>query len=229
MTENMISVATETIVALLLVITIGYCMLLNSRLKRLRADDSDLRATITELVTATEIAERAINSLKTAAVDCDKTLSVRIREAEYFSAEIAQEISEGHAVLNRIKQIALAARSAERAAGESRLVQATEPPSTAADTIAPVELRASDMRPAVAAIDAKVEFAAEAGVPTLAGGLAPMVAPLVAAAAEIAGARSERTTGRQMSSERIEDLRRMADQARERLQEMRKLNSERAA
>ena len=50
----------ETLVAILMMVTISYCMLLNSRLKRLRADEHSLKATIGELITATEIAERAI-------------------------------------------------------------------------------------------------------------------------------------------------------------------------
>jgi len=48
----------------LLMVTIGYCMLLNKRLKRLKADEHSLKATIAELITATEIAERAIGGLK---------------------------------------------------------------------------------------------------------------------------------------------------------------------
>ncbi len=39
-------------------------MVLNSRLKRLKADEHSLKATIGELITATEIAERAIGGLK---------------------------------------------------------------------------------------------------------------------------------------------------------------------
>ena len=53
----------EALVAVLLVVTIGYCMLLNKRLLRLKADEQSLKATIGELITATEIAERAIGGL----------------------------------------------------------------------------------------------------------------------------------------------------------------------
>ena len=54
----------EGLVAILLMLTVGYCMLLNRRLKLLKADEQSLRATISELVTATEIAERAVAGLK---------------------------------------------------------------------------------------------------------------------------------------------------------------------
>ena len=54
----------ESVVAVLLTVTIGYCVILNKRLRRLKADEMSLKATISELITATEIAERAIGGLK---------------------------------------------------------------------------------------------------------------------------------------------------------------------
>src|SRR6267378_3408270 len=64
----------ESLVAALLLLTIGYCMLLNSRLKRLKADEHSLKATIGELITATEIAERAIGGLKHTVRDVNENL-----------------------------------------------------------------------------------------------------------------------------------------------------------
>lgn len=111
MTISWIDLAVEGLVAVLLVLTIGYCMLLDKRLKRLRADEANLRATISELLTATEIAERAIVGLKETASDCDKTLAQRLREAEFFSQEIGRELGEGEKLLNRIIRITTAARA----------------------------------------------------------------------------------------------------------------------
>ncbi len=105
-----IDIAVEGLVAVLLVATIGYCIVLDRRLQRLRADEANLRATISELLTATEIAERAILGLKETASDCDKSLAQRLREAEFFSREIEKEIGEGEKLLNRIIRITQAAR-----------------------------------------------------------------------------------------------------------------------
>lgn len=110
MMSQWINMAVEGLVAVLLVLTIGYCIVLDRRLQRLRADEANLRATISELLTATEIAERAIHGLKETATDCDKTLAQRLREAEFFSREIEKEIGEGEKLLNRIVQITQAAR-----------------------------------------------------------------------------------------------------------------------
>lgn len=111
MTTTWIDLAVEGLVAVLLATTIGYCILLDKRLKRLRADEANLRATISELLTATEIAERAIVGLKDTAADADKTLAQRLREAEFFSQEIGREIGEGEKLLNRIIRITEAARA----------------------------------------------------------------------------------------------------------------------
>ena len=71
----------ESLVAVLLLLTIGYSVLLNKRLKRLKADELALKATISELITATEIAERAIGGLKVTVRECDQSLGERLRNA----------------------------------------------------------------------------------------------------------------------------------------------------
>ena len=101
----------EGLVALLLLITIGYCWTLNRRLQRLRADEQVLRATISELITATEIAERAILGLKTTAADADKTLGGRLKQAEVMSHSLAEQVGQGEKIFSRISQIAEAARN----------------------------------------------------------------------------------------------------------------------
>ena len=79
---NGIGMIIDGLVAILLMLTIGYCIMLNRRLKLLKADEQSLRATISELVTATEIAERAIGGLKLTVHECDIGLGERLRKAE---------------------------------------------------------------------------------------------------------------------------------------------------
>jgi hypothetical protein len=105
----------EILVAILLVLTIGYSVLLNKRLKRLRNDEMTLKATISELITATEIAERAIGGLKLTVRECDQGLGERLRTAERFSTEIARQMEAGQEVLSRLQQIVAAARPAPAA------------------------------------------------------------------------------------------------------------------
>jgi hypothetical protein len=105
----------ETLVAVLLVITIGYCVLLNKRLRRLRSDEMSLKATISELITATEIAERAVGGLKVVVRECDQDLGERLRAAEAFSADIARQLAAGEEILSRLTRIATATRPARDA------------------------------------------------------------------------------------------------------------------
>jgi hypothetical protein len=86
-------------VAFLLMLTIGYCMMLNRRLKLLKADEDALRGTIAELVTATEIAERAIGGLKTTARECDTGLSERLARAERLCTDLDRKLAAGKGVL----------------------------------------------------------------------------------------------------------------------------------
>jgi hypothetical protein len=92
--------------------TIGYCWLLNKRLLKLRSDESVLRATIAELVTATDIAGRAISGLKQAVHDCDTALGERLGRAEDISRHITEQTVLGEDVVRRIALLATAARPA---------------------------------------------------------------------------------------------------------------------
>jgi Domain of unknown function (DUF6468) len=105
----------ESLVAILLLLTIAYCVILNNRLKRLKADEQSLKATIAELITATEIAERAVAGLKTTAHECDSTLGERLRGADRCCAELNQQIKAGDALMKRLSRIVAAARPGEAA------------------------------------------------------------------------------------------------------------------
>ena len=94
----------------LLILTIGYCMLLNKRLKRLKADEHSLKATIAELITATEIAERAIGGLKHTVRDVNENLGSQLASAAEMSEQFKRQLAEGDSVLRRLSKIAIAAR-----------------------------------------------------------------------------------------------------------------------
>jgi len=116
----------EILVAILLAVTIAYCILLNKRLTLLKADEQALKATISELITATEIAERAIAGLKLTVRDCDQNLGERLRTAERFSADMERQLMAGEEVLHRLARIVGAARG-EPAAPEPEPVVPAAP------------------------------------------------------------------------------------------------------
>jgi hypothetical protein len=100
----------ESLVAILLMITIWYCVSLNKRLIRLRADEHALKATISELITATEIAERAIGGLKLAVRDVNENLGNQMGAATQMSEQLKRQLMEGDHVVRRLSRIASAAR-----------------------------------------------------------------------------------------------------------------------
>lgn len=149
----------ESLVALLLVVTIGYCIVLNKRLKRLRADEEALRATISELITASEIAERAILGLKATAGEADRTLGQRLVDAERLSQELAAHVSRGNTVLERITQITEAARTVQQhAAAPASVAPAPAAPIAEPAPARPATMRASDIRSAAMEATARLEL-----------------------------------------------------------------------
>ena len=85
-------------------------MIVNARLKRLKADEVMLKATIAELISATNAAERAVGGLKATTREADQTLGERLRAAKRLSADISDQIEIGEEIVERLAQIALAAR-----------------------------------------------------------------------------------------------------------------------
>jgi Domain of unknown function (DUF6468) len=116
----------ESLVAVLLLLTIVYCIILNKRLQRLRADEQALKATISELITATEIAERAIAGLKTTVRECDQNLGERLRTAERFSADMEQQLEAGEDILDRLARIVAATRPEAPAPDPRAMVAAAQ-------------------------------------------------------------------------------------------------------
>src|SRR5712675_1823740 len=110
--SHLFEIAIESLVAILLMLTIGYCMLLNKRLKRLKADEHSLKATIAELITATEIAERAIGGLKHTVRDVNENLGNQLTSAAQMSLQLKKQLAEGDNIFRRLSRIATAARPA---------------------------------------------------------------------------------------------------------------------
>jgi uncharacterized protein DUF6468 len=113
--SHSLGVVIESLVAVLLMLTIGYCMLLNKRLQRLKADEHSLKATIAELITATEIAERAIGGLKHTVRDVNENLGSQLTAATQMAGHLKDMLAEGDGVIRRLGRIAIAARPTQEA------------------------------------------------------------------------------------------------------------------
>src|SRR5258708_15346676 len=140
--SHLLGIAIESLVAVLLLLTIGYCMLLNSRLKRLKADEHSLKATIAELITATEIAERAIGGLKLTVRDVNENLGNQLNSAAQMSQQLKKHLAEGDNVVRRLSRIAIAARPAPEPEPAAPKVSAAQAVAAAAQAFS--ERRRSD-------------------------------------------------------------------------------------
>ena len=138
-------IAIESLVAILLLLKIGYCMLLNKRLKRLKADEHSLKATIAELITATEIAERAIGGLKHTVRDVNENLGNQLTSAAQMSVQLKKQLAEGDNIFRRLSRIATAARPASEPEPESEPEPAV-PKVSAAKAVAAAAQAFSDRR-----------------------------------------------------------------------------------
>jgi len=100
----------ETMVSILLLLTILYCVRLNRQLRLLKADEQSLRATISELITATEIAERAIAGLKTTMREGEQNLGGKLEQSAALSADIERQLKAGEELVARLTRIVAAGR-----------------------------------------------------------------------------------------------------------------------
>jgi Domain of unknown function (DUF6468) len=146
--NHALGLAIESLVAVLLVLTIGYCMLLNARLKRLKADEHSLKAVIAELITATEIAERAIGGLKHTVRDVNENLGGQLSAATQMSEHLRRQLVEGDNVVRRLSKIAIAARpqSGDLEEAQATLAPAPAPRVSGAKAVAAAAQAFSDRR-----------------------------------------------------------------------------------
>ena len=96
-----LGIIVESMVAILLATTIGYCVILNHKLQRLHSDRDALRKMIADLVQATTLANSAVQELKTAALEADTQLNHRMEEAEEFARELANHVAAGSQLMDK--------------------------------------------------------------------------------------------------------------------------------
>lgn len=106
-----LGIVVETLVAILLATTIGYCVILNQRLKRLHSDRGELRQMVADLVQATGLANAAIKELKVTAQEAEAGLEQRLSDAETFGVQLANHVSAGQQIMERLARITNAARA----------------------------------------------------------------------------------------------------------------------
>lgn len=99
---HFLGIAIEGLVAVLLAVTIGYCVLVNRKLVELRSDQSELKTIIRDLNAATGRAEQAISGLRQGAHIAEESLSKQIEHVRNLDAQLNGSINQGEALLTKL-------------------------------------------------------------------------------------------------------------------------------
>lgn len=98
-----LTLAIDGIVSVLLVITIGYAIVLNRRLKALRRDKAELQALVKTLAEASQSAEAGVQALKQAAEDVGRQLEKKVQDARSLRDDLAYMVDRGGDLADRLE------------------------------------------------------------------------------------------------------------------------------
>lgn len=150
MTGLPIGMAMELLVAVLLLVTIGYCVVVHGKLKWLKSDQAKLIQVIGELNAATAKAEHAVAALSTVSTGAEKTLQIQLERSRDVTSELSNAIVEAEHFLAKITQI-VQAKEAAMARDQATVQQPAAP--VVAATPAPAPVATPVARPSVRASD----------------------------------------------------------------------------
>jgi hypothetical protein len=99
-----LSLIVEVVLSLLLMLTVGYCALLERKLSLLRKGQDGLKQTITELNTAIGNAGASMLLLKSSAGEISKKLQEEIGRGRSLADELSLLTSSGERIASRIER-----------------------------------------------------------------------------------------------------------------------------
>ncbi len=98
----MLSFWGDAVVALLLIATIGYSVLLNRRLATVRSDRDKFEALVRNLTAASQRAEAAVSSLRGTADELGRRLEKKVEEARGLADDLVYMIERGGSIADRL-------------------------------------------------------------------------------------------------------------------------------
>jgi ABC-type transporter Mla subunit MlaD len=108
----MLSFAGDAIVALLLIATIGYSIVLNRRLGAVRNDREKFEVLVRNLNAASQRAEAAVTHLRVTADDLSRRLEKKVEEARSLSDDLTYMIERGGGIADKLANQIRAGRDA---------------------------------------------------------------------------------------------------------------------
>lgn len=108
MTLDILSVAFEVLVALLLALMIFYCMRLNRRLDQMRARESEMLSLIQQFDSAAVRAETTVQTLKTVGAESERSLRAHVDRAQALRDDLMFMLDRGESVAAKVETVSLA-------------------------------------------------------------------------------------------------------------------------
>lgn len=166
----------EALVAVLLIVTIIYCIILDRRIRSFKSEQLNLSGLVAQLSSATTNAEVAVAGLKITADEADGELDSKLKRARSLSEELAFMVETGNNLAGKLADPALRGQPLVaasppanvaylRSAAEGRATEKTEPAFAALSPAAALEpdqepVRAH-MRPTIRPVAAEQRPVAE--------------------------------------------------------------------
>lgn len=107
----------EALVAVLLLVTAGYCFVLNRRLSVLRSSRDEMQRLLDEFVAATSKAENSIDKLKQASADVGNALQERVGAARELADELSMIVQTGGSLADRLEERLMSSSASARERG----------------------------------------------------------------------------------------------------------------
>jgi hypothetical protein len=134
----MLSFAGDAIVALLLIATIGYSIVLNRRLGAVRGDREKFETLVRNLNTASQRAEAAVTNLRVTADDLSRRLEKKVEEARALADDLTYMIERGGGIADKLANQVRAGRDALKPDFQAEPKQALKPQPRAEHVVEPV-------------------------------------------------------------------------------------------
>ena len=110
----------EAIVAILLMVTVGYCFVLDRRLQALRSGREELQKVVEDLNGSIARAQTTILDLKANAGDTARILEDRVAKAQGLADELALMVQSGNSIAERLADRPNTAQTASRSEANNR-------------------------------------------------------------------------------------------------------------
>lgn len=140
----MLSFAGDAIVALLLVATIGYSIVLNRRLGAVRNDREKFEVLVRNLNAASQRAEAAVTNLRVTADDLSRRLEKKVEEARSLSDDLTYMIERGGGIADKLANQIRAGRDALKPDLQPEAKPAATPQPRADHVVEPVPPAAAE-------------------------------------------------------------------------------------